>query len=491
MTKATPLSLVLGVLLAAACQDLNVPDLNNPAIGTLQSSPTRAGVITATQGLFIGARTNIAPFNGYVAVMGVLGRESYIMNAGDLRFFTELLAGPLDGGSPRFGGNLWNERFADIRNASIVLNALPILGTSPPVGMTATEKAATRGFVKTMEALDFLLIIDTRDTLGAPVDLNRDISAPLAQFVARDSVYAVIVGLLDSAVVDLKVGGSSFPFGLPPGFTGFTTPTTFIKFNRALKARVEAYRATLLGRTASWAAAMSALDSSFLNLSADTALKDVTDSVGTAGMLARGAYYDFGSGSGDITNGLVDPSGSNERAHPSIRTQVETQGSGQPDHRFLKKVASVAPVTRVNHTADMAFTIYSSVVAQIPIIRNEELILLRAEAELGLGNQPGAGVLINYIRVNSGRLLPRAGLDVAPTDTVINELLRQRVYSLLFEGGHRWIDARRYGRLYAIPGVWPGLPNAVVGDTVFKAMPIPTDECSARGLPSNCHPLSP
>src|SRR6266581_2250695 len=101
MTKATPLSLVLGALLAAACQDLNVPDLNNPAIGTLQSSPTRAGVITATQGLFIGARTNIAPFNGYVAVMGVLGRESYVMNAGDLRFFTELLAGPLDGGGPR------------------------------------------------------------------------------------------------------------------------------------------------------------------------------------------------------------------------------------------------------------------------------------------------------------------------------------------------------------------------------------------------------
>ncbi len=491
MIKATPLSLVLSALLAAACQDLNVPDLNNPAIGPLQSSPTRAGVITATQGLFLGARTNIAPFNGFVAVMGVLGRESYIMNAGDLRFFTELLAGPLDGGSPRFGGNLWNERFADIRNASIVLNALAILGTTPPVGMTTTEKAATRGFVKTMEALDFLLIIDTRDTLGAPVDVNRDISAPLAPFVTRDSVYAFTVGLLDSAVVDLNAGGSSFPFGLPPGFSGFTTPTNFIKFNRALKARVEAYRATLLSRGASWASAMSALDSSFLNVSADTLFKDAVDSSGTAAMLARGAYYDFGSGSGDITNGLFDPSGSNERAHPSIRTQVETQGSGQPDRRFLKKVALVTPVTRVNHTADMVFTVYSSVLAPIPIIRNEELILLRAEAELGLGNQPGAAALLNYIRVNSGRLPPRAGLDVAPADTVINEVLRQRVYSLLFEGGHRWIDARRYGRLYSIPGVWPGLPNAVAGDTVFKVMPIPTDECSARGLPANCTPLFP
>src|SRR6266702_7815240 len=170
MTKATPLSLVLGALLAAACQDLNVPDLNNPAIGTLQSSPTRAGVITATQGLFIGARTNIAPFNGYVAVMGVLGRESYVMNAGDLRFFTELLAGPLDGGSPRFGGNLWNERFANIRNANIVLNALDVLG-GLPIGMSDAEKEGVRGVVKTLQALDFLLVIDTRDTLGAPIDV--------------------------------------------------------------------------------------------------------------------------------------------------------------------------------------------------------------------------------------------------------------------------------------------------------------------------------
>jgi len=65
------------------------------------------------------------------------------------------------------------------------------------------------------------------------------------------------------------------------------------------------------------------------------------------------------------------------------------------------------------------------------------------------------------------------------------------VYSLLFEGGHRWIDARRYGRLYPISTWWPGLPNELVTDNVFKVMPIPTDECNARGLGSNCEPLGP
>src|SRR2546426_6072381 len=29
--------------------------------------------------------------------------------------------------------------------------------------------------VKTLQALDFLLVIDTRDTLGAPIDVNRDV----------------------------------------------------------------------------------------------------------------------------------------------------------------------------------------------------------------------------------------------------------------------------------------------------------------------------
>jgi len=30
-----------------------------------------------------------------------------------------------------------------------------------------------------------------------------------------------------------------------------------------------------------------------------------------------------------------------------------------------------------------------------------------------------------------------------------------------------------------------------VTDNVFKVMPIPTDECNARGLGSNCEPLGP
>ena len=44
---------------------------------------------------------------------------------------------------------------------------------------------------------------------------------------------------------------------------------------------------------------------------------------------------------------------------------------------------------------------------------------------------------------------------------------------LLFEGGHRWIDARRYGKLGTLPIDLPG-------QRVQTAFPIPTAETDAR-----------
>ena len=46
-------------------------------------------------------------------------------------------------------------------------------------------------------------------------------------------------------------------------------------------------------------------------------------------------------------------------------------------------------------------------------------------------------------------------------------------YSLLFEGGHRWIDLRRYGRLDELP---LDLPSHQVN----AIYPIPVDETAAR-----------
>jgi len=215
--------------------------------------------------------------------------------------------------------------------------------------------------------------------------------------------------------------------------------------NRALAARVEVYR----GRFSS---ALTALSESFIDVTAP---------------LSLGAYHAFGLGSGDLQNDLNT---SDILVHPSIIADAETKPGGGTDDRVTAKVTPVASVTLYGLTSDHTFKIYPSKDSPVPIIRNEELILLRAEANIGLNDVSTAATDINFIRTTSGGLAPRTDLD---STNVLDELLKQKRYSLLFEGGHRWIDARRYGKLGTLPIDLPG-------QRVQTAFPIPTAETDAR-----------
>lgn len=433
--------------LGAACTNLVAPDFNNPSIDELQGNPTRAAAIAAATGLLIGARANIADFNGYVSLMGILGRESYNLDGADPRFIVEMLEGNLNPGTPAIGGNLWARRYENIRNANILLNALEVLPDDPAVGMTATEKEATRGFAKTIQALDFLLVINTRHDNGAPIDVDQPLGADPAPIESPEAVLAHVVTLLEEAQGHLQNGGAAFPFPLSEGFAGFDTPATFLRFNRAILGRVEVYRGNFVG-------ALAALNGSFLS---------------TAAPLDLGVYHVYSGRSGDITNALVDP---DLYAHPSIETDAEEQPNGQLDDRFLRKVAEVAQADpQRGLTSDLKFTpLYPSPTAPVAIIRNEELILLRAEANIGLGNVEAAATDINFIRVNSGGLEPRGDLTAA---NILDELLQQKRYSLLWEGGHRLIDLRRYNRLDELPLDQPT-------HQINAQFPIPLDEQLAR-----------
>src|SRR2546430_15498328 len=98
--------------------------------------------------------------------------------------------------------------------------------------MADAEKEATRGFAKTMLAIDYGKVIDTRDELGAVIQKSADLHA-LDPVVSRSEVQAHIATLLDEAKAHLAAGGDHFPFGLGSGFAGFDTPPTFLKLNRA------------------------------------------------------------------------------------------------------------------------------------------------------------------------------------------------------------------------------------------------------------------
>ena len=278
--------------------------------------------------------------------------------------------------------------------------------------------------------------ISERDSLGMPVEIrpNPNDQAP---FVSRDSVYKSISALLDQAKSDLTTAGSvAFPFSLHEGFAGFDTPTTFLKFNRAIAARVLAFRGSLDCGNACYTQALSALGESFVT--APGAASSIAD-------LDVGVYNIYSTTPGDQLNVLNYEQDPNSLAHASTVTDAQKQADGTTlDARVVRKVAQLdapvnAPGKGAGIPADYRFTIYSSNTAPTPIIRNEELILIRAEANIKLGNSAAALTDLNNIRAVSGKLAPLAG---APT---IDQLIYERRMSLLFEG-FRWIDARRFGK---------------------------------------------
>ncbi len=129
--------------------------------------------------------------------------------------------------------------------------------------------------------------------------------------------------------------------------------------------------------------------------------------------------------------------------------------------------------------------------APAPIIRNEELILIRAEARWFTGNKAGAIADLNFIRQNSGGLGPTS-LTTSSTDAeFIAALLYERRMSLLWEG-HRWADVRRFGNQGGVN--WLNtLPLDLPTHYRQLQQPVPLAECEfrARAAPDLPCPTGP
>src|SRR6185295_5145720 len=88
-------------------------------------------------------------------------------------------------------------------------------------------------------------------------------------------------------------------------------------------------------------------------------------------------------------------------------------------------------------------TMYASNVSSVSIIRNEELVLMKAEADIQLNNLAAGILSIDKVRLASGlAVLATAKPGVVTQAQLLDEVLLQRKYSLFWEG-HRWFDVRR------------------------------------------------
>ena len=450
MIKTTlPIAALCAGLILGAC-NLDITNPNTPT--QIGPNPSRDEVAAAVVGIITTARANAT---GWILASAILGREGYRFDPSEPRYVTELLQGPLDPGSG-FGGGEWAGEFGTIRSAYNLLNVL-----STAQGMTAAEQNGARGVAQTFQALAFMRILQAHTEDSIPIDVNRPVTAPLAPFVSNATAWAHVVSLLDSAKTALQAAGSSFSFTLPPGFAGFNAPATFLEFNRGVMARVQAYRGSL-GCTACYDSALTAVAASFVD---STQPMDL------------GVYYDFSTGSGDVANVLAqNPPSAIDLVHPSIRDSVEKKPDSTLDARYLAKVTSRGDSLKDGgRSSDLSWIRYPSPSSPVPVIRNEELLLIRAEANNGATarNAAAAAADINTVRVNSGGLAPIAGLAGFPQDSIVGLLLRERKYSLLYEGGFRWTDMRRFNRLGDVL-------IDVPGDHVFSTLPINLSELQAR-----------
>lgn len=438
-----------------ACQEVTVPNYNTPNATQLLSSPDAPTVNATVVGLMAGMRSQVGTMS---LTLGILGREVMLLSSAEPRNISGFLVGPLEPGG--FGIDMgWTQSYANLRTAVSVLSAVDQVQ-----GFSDAQKNAIRGFVKTTMAIEYMNQLRIRDTFGLVVSMAAD-PAQLQPFVSRDSGWAYTAALLDEAQTNLQAGGAAFSFQLTSGYAGFNTPATFLKFNRAIKARVDVYRQK-------WSDALVDLGNSFLSTAS-----------GTAASLNTGVYHVFSTASGDAINPLYDPTPTALVAVPFFLTEAQLKADGTPDNRATAKAVKIATtLTQQSVSSNIKPLLYLTNTTPVPVIRNEELILMRAEANFALGNTATALQDLNFIRVNSGGLAP---LPIPYTGDVVTEILYNRQFSLFFEYGHRWVDMRRYGRLNQ-------LEKLLTTHKIFPLVPIPVNECNQRlvNAPKGCTQVS-
>jgi starch-binding outer membrane protein, SusD/RagB family len=446
----------LALLLATVGGACNFDIANPNAPEQIGNNPSRPRVAAAATGLLIIARSDQA---AWILKQAIMGREGYRFDTAEPRYVSELISGPLDAGSG-FGGGQWGLEYRTIKSGYNLLN---VIGTAS--ALTGAEQDGVRGFAHTMIAYSFLTVLEAHTEDSIPIDVNRSLDQPLAPFVTNAVAYAHVASLLDSAQTELNAAGSAFPFELGEGFTGFDQPSTFLAFNRALMARLQAYRASQLGCTACWDSVLIAITAAAPAFGADTSVS-----------LDKGVYFTYSATlPGDAANPLFqDPASAIQVVHPFVTDSVEKKADSTFDNRYLAKVIDRgSSISSGNGLAsDKSWNRYPTPSSSVPIIRNEELVLLRAEANLGKANNALAATDINAIRVKSGGLPEIPTLAAQTSAVILSQLFKQRFYSLLYEG-HRWVDLRRYNRMNTLQ------PDRV-GDSFFTTLPIPNNEVLAR-----------
>lgn len=405
-------------------------NLNSSTVEEFLKDATRDQLNNLVSGTESGMRNVL---NMYLDDVGTIGREGYRFSGSEPRYVTDLL-GANDGtlsSSNFYITQPWAARYRVVKNCNVLIQA-----ADNSSAIDAAQKSGYKGFARTIKAYQLLLNLNLTYNSGVRIDVADP--DHLGDFVNYTTALAAIASLLDSAHTDLAGASVVFPLA---GFSGLDDAAGLAQVNRALAARVAVYQKD-------WDAALDALDESFFGLDKSFNL---------------GVSHVFGTGSGDQLNGMFIPqnqTGEIRVAHPSFAADIEAG-----DDRIGKATLRNATASLSGLSSDRDVWVYTSSTGPLPIIRNEELILIYAEANIQKGNFTEAVKAIDKIR--TGHNLPEYS-GASTEEALTTEMLTQRRYSLFYEG-HRWIDVRRYDLLEE-------LPIDRTGDDVWEEFPLPVTE---------------
>jgi starch-binding outer membrane protein, SusD/RagB family len=401
---------------------------NAPTIGSVENGASLDDLRLLASGIESVMRFDM---EYYYWTLSIVGREYYDLRGTDPRFTGELTGAK--GARLDNNGFLTTRAFAQqykaIRNCYILENATK----NSKAGLTDAQKSGIYGYSKTMRALNLLMVLNRHREARLDVsDLNN-----LGAFVDHAAGLTAVTDLLNAADSDLAAAGTDLAIILSSGFKDYDSVAGFRKFNRALAARVAIYRGDK-------AAARTALNASFMDLT---------------GNFNKGVYHIFGLSGNDEANPLFFAANQAYGVPANFATDADANDARVPGKTFVRDSAALDGYVCLIHP-----NTYKSNTDPVAIIRNEELVLIWAEAHIGTDNITSIAA-INAVRQAAGLgLYSGATTDAA----VLTELLKQRRYSLFGEG-HRWIDLNRTGRLGDI-----AIDRA--GDIIHAKFPRPLTE---------------
>lgn len=417
-------------------------DPNNPAIESIQSNASRIQINQLGIGIQSTMRNGLS---SYVRVSGSIGREIYNLASTELTWTTELL-GTTNGGFS--ATTLFNGYYAEFAQTSRRAELFRMAAeNSAPGALTDAEKQGIRGYVNTVKAYAMLCMLNMQYKNGIRIQYT-DLYSPgdmlkPGPFVSYEAALTEIRRVLDEGATQLAAGGNAFGFTMTSGYAGFNTPTTFRRFNRALAARTAMYQQD-------WTAMLTLLGESFLDLNA---------------AMTVGPNFTYSTTSGDITNPQFQQM--NTTASPVVAQSSFITDAEAGDTRAARKVTKRTSARALSGIiGEYDVSLYPTSTLPISIIRNEELILMQAEALIQTDKLADAVLALNKVRAAAGLkdLATAKPTVVNSKPALIDELLNQRRYSLFFEG-HRWFDMRRYNRLDRLPN---DQPNHKVYDQLIR-----------------------